>query len=86
LPEVDRVKSHVSQIGAGDGEPPVGAGGVRFGSRHSTSEREMLAQDFYDASPEPGNPFYTVHGAFQANMIGGAMTGGNEPATLSLTF
>lgn len=46
----------------------------------------LTSVDPYDDSSPPGNHSYVVHGALSANLIGGAMTGGDEPATLSLAF
>ena len=46
----------------------------------------LTSVEVYDNSPDPGNPFYVVHGALSANLLGGTATGGDQPATLSLAF
>lgn len=46
----------------------------------------LTSVDAYDDSSQPAIPSYVVHGALNATLIGGGMNGGNEPATLALTF
>jgi hypothetical protein len=53
---------------------------------HGSWTLTLTSVDPYDNSSPSGTPFYVVHGALNANLIGGEMNGGNEPATLALTF